>query len=152
MNARKTVNTVPINKSEIRRLIPHSGLMCLLDSVSEWDDRSIICISNTHRDPANPLRRDGRLSAVHAFEYAAQAIAVHGGLRAHAAGATASPGYLAALREARLHTIRLDDIPSPLRICAHRLFADGANAVYQCRVSADDVLLADGRITIILRT
>src|SRR6266581_4389895 len=101
MNARKTVNTVPINKSEIRRLIPHSGLMCLLDSVSEWDDRSIICISNT--------RRDGRLSAVHAFEYAAQAIAVHGGLRAHAAGATASPGYLAALREARLHTIRLDD-------------------------------------------
>ena len=152
MNARKTVNTVPINKSEIRRLIPHSGLMCLLDSVSEWDDRSIICISNTHRDPANPLRRDGRLSAVHAFEYAAQAVAVHGGLRARSAGVTASPGYLAALRDARLHAMRLDDIGSPLRVCAHRLFADGANAVYECRVSAGDVPLADARITIVLRT
>ena len=145
-------NGLPINKAEIRTLIPHSGLMCLLDSVSEWDDRSIICISNTHRDPANPLRRDGRLSPVHAFEYAAQAVAVHGGLRARAVGATASPGYLAALRDASLHTMRLDEVASPLRICAHRLFADGANAVYQCRVSADDVLLADGRITIILRT
>jgi len=152
VKARKAVNNVPITKSEIRTLIPHSGLMCLLDSVSEWDDRSIICISNTHRDPANPLRRDGRLSAVHAFEYAAQAIAVHGGLRARSAGVTASPGYLAALRDACLHAMRLDDIASPLRICAHRLFADGANAVYKCRVSAGDVPLADARITIVLRT
>src|SRR5438093_13769147 len=151
MNARKTVNTVPINKSEIRRLIPHSGLMCLLDSVSEWDDRSIICISNTHRDPANPLRRNGRLSAVHAFEYAAQAVAVHGGLRARSTGVTAPPGYLAALRAARLHVMRLNDVASPLRICAHRLFGEGANAVYECSVSAGDALLVDGRITIMLR-
>ena len=151
MKGLKTVSDILINKPEIRTLIPHSGLMCLLDSVTEWDDQSIICISNTHRDPANPLRRDGRLSALHAFEYAAQAIAVHGGLRARAAGATARPGYLAALRDARLHAMRLDDIASPLRICAHRLFADGANAVYECRVSAGDVLLADGRITIMLR-
>jgi predicted hotdog family 3-hydroxylacyl-ACP dehydratase len=152
VKARKTVNNVAITKSEIRTLIPHSGLMCLLDSVSEWDDRSIICISNTHRDPANPLRRDGRLSAVHAFEYAAQAVAVHGGLRARSAGVTASPGYLAALRDARLYVIRLDDVTSPLRICANRLFADRANAVYECRVSAGDVPLADARITIVLRT
>jgi len=52
----KTVSDIPINKPEIRTLIPHSGLMCLLDSVTGWDDQSIICISNTHRDPANPLR------------------------------------------------------------------------------------------------
>src|SRR5881397_688385 len=109
-----------INKAEIRTLIPHSGVMCLLDVVTQWDDRSITCVSNTHRDPANPLRRDGRLSAVHAFEYGAQAAAVHGGLRARSAGVTASPGYLAALREARLHAMRLDEVASPLRICAHR--------------------------------
>jgi len=82
-----------IPKSEIRTLIPHSGLMCLLDEVTQWDDRSIVSITNTHRDPANPLRRQGRLSAVHAFEYGAQAAAVHGGLRAHAAGMIAPPGY-----------------------------------------------------------
>ena len=146
----KTISSIPINKPEIRSLIPHSGLMCLLDSVSEWDDQSITCISNTHRDPANPLRRDGRLSAVHAFEYAAQAVAVHGGLRARSAGVTPPPGYLAALRDARLQVIRLDDVASPLQICVYRLFGD-ANVVYESRVSAGDVLLADARITIVLR-
>jgi len=145
------VNDIPINKAEIRTLIPHSGSMCLLDSVAEWDDRSIICISNTHRDSANPLRRDGRLSAVHAFEYAAQAAAVHGGLRARSAGVIAPPGYLAALRDARLHLIRLDEVASPLQIYAYLLFGEAANTVYECRVSTGDVLLAEGRITIMLR-
>jgi predicted hotdog family 3-hydroxylacyl-ACP dehydratase len=141
-----------INKAEIRTLIPHSGLMCLLDEVTEWDDRSITCISNTHRDPANPLRRDGRLSAVHAFEYGAQAAAVHGGLRALSVGAIAPPGYLAALRDARVNVAFLDDIDSPLQISASRLFGDKANTVYECRVTAGDVLLASGRITIMERT
>lgn len=126
--------------------------MCLLDGVTDWDNESITCMSNTHRDPTNPLRRDGWLSAVHAFEYAAQAIAVHGGLRAHSAGLTAPPGYLAALRNARLQVMRLDDIASELKIWAHRLFGDTVNSVYECRVLAGDALLADGDITIMLRT
>jgi predicted hotdog family 3-hydroxylacyl-ACP dehydratase len=145
-------NGLPIKKAEIRTLIPHSGLMCLLDEVTQWDDRSITCASNTHRDPANPLRRDGHLSAVHAFEYAAQAAAVHGGLHARSVGAIAPPGYLAALRDARLHVARLDDIRSPLQISANHLFGEGSNTIYECRVSARDLLLANGRITIMQRT
>src|SRR5216110_1190979 len=144
-------DSLPIHNAEIRALLPHSGSMCLLDSVTQWDDRSIVCVTNTHRDPANPLRRAGRLSALHAFEYGAQAAAVHGGLRARAAGATAPPGYLAALRDARLHVARLDDIAAPLVICANHLFGDGANTVYEFRVSADDFLIADGRVTIVQR-
>jgi predicted hotdog family 3-hydroxylacyl-ACP dehydratase len=145
------VNEVPISKAEILTLIPHSGLMCLLDEVTQWDDRSITCVSNTHRDPANPLRRDGYLSAVHAFEYGAQAAAVHGGLRARSVGATAPPGYLAALRDVRLHVARLDDIDSSLQICASRLFGDKTNTVYECRILSSNILLADGRITIMER-
>jgi predicted hotdog family 3-hydroxylacyl-ACP dehydratase len=145
------VYEVPINKAEIRTLIPHSGLMCLLDEVTQWDDGSITCVTNTHRDSANPLRRGGRLSVVHAFEYGAQAAAVHGGLRARSVGATAPPGYLAALRDARLHVAFLDDIGSPLQVCANRLFGDGANTVYECRVLANNALLANGRVTIIQR-
>jgi predicted hotdog family 3-hydroxylacyl-ACP dehydratase len=145
-------NELRINKAEIRKLIPHSGLMCLLDEVTHWDDRSITCVSNTHRDPANPLRHDGCLSALHAFEYGAQAAAVHGGLRARSVGVTAPPGYLVALRDARLHAASLDDIDSSLQIFASRLFGDSANTVYECRVSAGDILLAAGRITIMERT
>jgi predicted hotdog family 3-hydroxylacyl-ACP dehydratase len=144
-------NDLPINKAEIRILIPHSDLMCLLDEVTQWDDRSIVCITNTHRDPANPLRRDGRLSAVHAFEYGAQAAAVHGGLRARAVGTTAAPGYLAAMREGRLHVTRLDHIHLALRIHATRLFGNGANTVYEFFISAAAVLVAEGRITIVER-
>jgi predicted hotdog family 3-hydroxylacyl-ACP dehydratase len=145
------VDNLPINKAEIRTLIPHSGLMCLLDDVMQWDDRSIVCITNTHRDPANPLRRGGCLSSVHAFEYGAQAAAVHGGLRARSVGTTAAPGYLAALRDGRLQVARLDHIHLPLRVCAKRLFGDRANTVYECLILAANVLVAEGRVTIIQR-
>ena len=144
-------NHIAINKAEIRTLIPHSGLMCLLDEVVQWDDRSIACVSNTHRDPANPLRRFGCLSAIHAFEYGAQAAAIHGGLQARATGTIARRGYLAALRDGRLHVTRLDYIHLPLRICATRLFGDGANTVYEFVVSAATVLVAAGRVTIVER-
>jgi predicted hotdog family 3-hydroxylacyl-ACP dehydratase len=97
------------------------------------------------------LRRDGRLSALHAFEYGAQAAAVHGGLRARSVGAIAPPGYLAALRGARLHVASLDDIGSALQVHALRLFGDGANTVYECRVSARDLPIAEARITIVQR-
>ena len=144
-------NDLAIDKAEIRTLIPHSGLMCLLDEVVQWDDRWIVCLSNTHRDPANPLRRQGRLSAVHAFEYGAQAAAIHGGLRARAAGTIAPPGYLAALRGGRLHITRLDYIHVPLRISATRLYGEGANTVYEFILSAAAVLVAEGRVTIVER-
>ena len=111
-----------IGKQEIRTLIPHCGSMCLLDQVLEWDERSILCTSETHRDLTNPLRRAGRLSSLHAFEYGAQAAAIHGGLRARAAEQIAPPCYLAGLRDAHLHVTRLDDIAPPLRVRARRLF------------------------------
>jgi predicted hotdog family 3-hydroxylacyl-ACP dehydratase len=143
---------MPIDKAEIRTLIPHAGLMCLLDSVLAWDDESIICTSQTHRDPDNPLRRHGRLSALHAFEYGAQAAGVHGGLKARSVGMAAPPFYLVALRDAHLQVTRLDDIDSPLEVRAQRVFGDDSNAIYACRVLAADALLADARITFMLRT
>ncbi len=143
--------TLIIDKSEIRTLIPHSGTMCLLDGVVSWDDDSILCLTNTHRDPDNPLRRNGRLSAVNALEYGAQAAAIHGGLRARAAGTTAPACYLAALRDARVHRQRLDDLTAPLEVRAKRLFGDAGNTIYQCAISAGDIRVADGRVTIMVR-
>jgi predicted hotdog family 3-hydroxylacyl-ACP dehydratase len=140
-----------IDKAEIRTLIPHSGTMCLLDAVVSWDDEAILCLTNTHRDASNPLRRGEQLSALHALEYGAQAAAIHGGLRARAAGTTAPPCYLAAIRDAHLHILRLDDLSSPLEIRARRLFGDAGNTIYQCSISAGGIPIADGRVTIMLR-
>lgn len=140
-----------IGKAEIRRLIPHSGSMCLLDEVTEWDELSICCTSNTHRERTNPLRRGEHLSAIYAFEYGAQAVAIHGGLRARSAGAVAPPGYLVALRDATLGVTTLEHLPSPLVVRAKRLFGDSADSVYDIQVSAGDILLAQARVTIISR-
>ena len=140
-----------IDKPEIRSLMPHAGTMCLLDNVTDWDDKSIVCTTRTHRDKTNPLRRDGRLSSLNALEYGAQAAAVHGGLRARAAGTTAPACYLAALRDAHLYIDRLDDLASPLEIRAQRLFGDAGNTIYQCEISASDIPVAEGRVTIMLR-
>src|SRR6266550_2912166 len=141
----------PIDKAEIRTLVPHAGSMCLLDNVLDWDDESIVCVTNTHRDEANPLQRDGRLSALHALEYGAQAAAIHGGLRARTAGASAPACYLAALRDARLHVDRLDDLASPLEVRAQRLFGDAGNTIYQCAISASGISVAEERVSIMLR-
>lgn len=140
-----------IGKAEIRSLIPHAGTMCLLDGVMAWDATSIVCVSATHRDITNPLRRQDRLAALHAFEYGAQAAAVHGGLLARAAGQEAPPAFLAALRDARLHVTHLDAIEDTLEVTANWLLGDIGNVIYQTRISVAARILAQARITIITR-
>lgn len=137
-----------IDKNQIQALIPHAGAMCLLEAVTAWDEQSIACVTETHRDPANPLRRQGRLPAVMAFEYGGQAAAIHGGLRARAAGQTAPPGYLAALRDARWLVADLDGIAEPLEVAAQLLLGDQAHCLYAIQVSAAGRLLAEARIAI----
>ncbi|MEO8010882.1 MAG: phosphotransferase, partial [Dokdonella sp.] len=82
-----------LEKSDWSHLIPHQGLMCLLDEVVAWDDTHIHARSDSHRRDDNPLRSDGMLRALHLCEYGAQSMAVHGALLARASGAAASSGY-----------------------------------------------------------
>src|SRR5947208_17017083 len=140
-----------IDKPEIRTLIPHAGTMCLLDNVTDWDDKPFVCTTSPHPDKTNPVRRDGRLSSLNALEYGAQAAAIHGGLRARAAGTTAPTCYLAALRDAHLYVDRFDDLASPLEIRAQRLFGDAGNTIYKCAISAGGISVAEGRVTIMVR-
>ncbi|KGO97540.1 phosphotransferase, partial [Lysobacter defluvii IMMIB APB-9 = DSM 18482] len=82
MNAR-------VDAAAIEALVPHAGSMSLWDEVLDWSGERIVLRAWRHRDPAHPLRSNGRLHAVHLCEYGAQAMAVHGGLRASAGGGTA---------------------------------------------------------------
>jgi predicted hotdog family 3-hydroxylacyl-ACP dehydratase len=143
---------VLIRKAEIRTLVPHTGKMCLLDEVFEWDDSSIVCRTQTHKDPAHPLLRLGQLSAVHTFEYGAQAAALHGGLRARAAGEKAPRCYLAAIRHGRLNVARLDNVAARLDVRAERLFGGHGDTVYKCAITAGGSLLAEARVTIMSGT
>lgn len=137
-----------VERAELCALIPHAGSMCLLDLVEQWDDERIVCSSLSHRRADNPLRTADGLAAVHGVEYGAQAMAVHGGLLARRAGARLPAGYLAALRDVRLHTARLDEVDGPLQVTAVRLMAEGGNLMYRIEVVGAGRVLVEARVTV----
>jgi predicted hotdog family 3-hydroxylacyl-ACP dehydratase len=137
-----------LDKAHIQTLIPHAGAMCLLEEVAAWDEDGIVCLTRTHRDPANPLRQQGRLAMVHACEYGAQAAAIHGGLRAQAAGQSVLAGYLAALRDVRWFAADLAAVDGPLEVAARLVLGDTDHGIYAIRISAAGQMLAEARITI----
>ncbi len=110
--------------------------MILLDSIEHWDQGKIICRAHSHLDPANPLRRQGRLPAICALEYALQAAALHGALRAD--GVARPAGYIASLRDVHLATPTLDDpAHGTLRIHAQLEAEEQFGMIYALTISTD---------------
>jgi len=140
-----------IDRAGILAIIPHQGTMCLWDAVVAWDAQSIQLRTGTHRAAGNPLRRDGRLHAVHLCEYGAQAMAVHGGLLARARGEVAGEGMLVALRGVALHVARIDDLPGDLECEAQALVVGESGQQYAFRIHHAGTLLAEGRAAVLLR-
>ncbi|HXS26201.1 MAG TPA: hypothetical protein VN730_00910 [Steroidobacteraceae bacterium] len=136
----------------IAELIPHQGTMCLLERVLEWDADRILLATASHRAEDNPLRARGRLRALNLCEYGAQAMAVHGGLIARAAGARAQPGMLVSLREVRLHRDYIEALPGELLVEARRLLQNAQSWQYAFTVSHAGVPLAAGRAAVMVRS
>lgn len=143
--------TAPLlDHAGIQARVPHSGSMCLLNSLLAWSHEHIECSAISHRDPSNPLRTQGQLLAVNAIEYAAQAMALHGALCAPA-GAEPTPGFLASVRSVNCHVPRLDLLEGALRVVATRVAGDASQALYHFHL--DDRLgrpLVEGRATVVL--
>ncbi len=141
-----------LDRAGIAQRIPHSGSMCLLERLESWDADAIHCSTTTHAQAGNPLRTDSGLLAPNAIEYAAQAMALHGGLLA-AEGSTPSAGFLASARNVKLAVARLDDIDGALQVRAKRLSGDDRQILYEFTVKAEDGRsLAEGRAVVVLNT
>ncbi|HEX9810525.1 MAG TPA: 3-hydroxylacyl-ACP dehydratase [Burkholderiales bacterium] len=137
-----------LKATAIGALIPHAGAMCLLDEVVSWTEEEIVCSATNHRAADHPLREDDRLPAVCGVEYAGQAMAVHGALvLQRAVGA----GFLAGVRELKLHVDRLDNIGPTLIIEARRLLGGNEGMVYEFKLRDAGKLLISGRATVALR-
>ena len=132
---------------QIDALVPQQGAMCLLDEILSFDERSVVCRTFSHRSPGNPLRCDGRLPAIAGIEYGAQAMAVHGGLRARQSRPN---GMLAGVRAVRCHARYLDDEPGPLTVRAEQLIVQGSRLLYAFAVEGADCELVSGRIAVVL--
>lgn len=142
----------PHGPNPLSSLIPHQGSMCLLERVVDWNDQTIRLETDTHRSPANPLRSDGRLRAVHLCEYGAQAMAVHGALKSQAHGVAARPGMLVSLRAVAFTCDFIDELPGSLLVEAQCLQAGDSSLQYSFRVTHADTLLAEGRAAVVLGT
>jgi predicted hotdog family 3-hydroxylacyl-ACP dehydratase len=139
-----------LDHAGIAERVPHSGRMCLLDTLQGWTKESITCTARSHRDPQNPLLTDVGLLSPTAIEYASQAMALHGTLGA-APGSAPTPGFLASVRSVRLLVPRLDDVEGDLRITATLLAGDTRQALYGFALHGDGgALLVEGRATVIL--
>lgn len=160
-----------LDHAGIAARVPHSGRMCLLDSLEHWDEAAIDCRAGDHRAADHPLRSRSGLLASAAIELAGQAMALHGALlgaaraagtpsgadrgeagdTADAAGSGPRPGFLASVRQLRFGCWCLDDHPGPLRVQAERLAGDAGQVQYRFRVSdAGQRVLAEGRAAVFL--
>jgi len=136
-----------LDRAWIERNIPHHGRMCLLDEIIEWDAQHIRCRAGTHRAPDHPLRSHGRLGAACGIEYVAQAMAAHGALAG--GGARPEAGFLAGLRNVRMHVLRLDGLTADLVCDASLVAGDGGTALYDFALRADAQRLLSGRATVV---
>lgn len=141
-----------LTRIDIPSLIPHQRGMCLLEEVVSWDDVRICCRISGHRSPQHPLRGKSGLPAVCGIEYAAQAIAVHGGLKAAARAAFKAPaaGYLANAKDVTWKVDRLDDIDQDLQVDAEQLISDGGRSIYAFTLSAGGRALMQGQVAVVL--
>ncbi len=120
-------------REDIARLIPHSGAMCLLDSVDAWSEGEITCSAVTHTAPDNPLRNASGLPASAGIEYAAQAMALHGALCAPDRGEP-RVGYIAVLSRVSWLRERLDDLSGELQVRATKLAVSDSGSSYAFEV------------------
>jgi predicted hotdog family 3-hydroxylacyl-ACP dehydratase len=139
-----------LNRAWIESHIPHSGRMCLLDEVLDWEPDRIRCASGGHRAADHPLRAHGRLGIACGIEIAAQTMAVHGALSAADAGSRPRAGLLAGVRSVRMYAARLDDAPADVICRATRLAGDAGTALYEFELSSAGSTLMRGRATVVL--
>jgi predicted hotdog family 3-hydroxylacyl-ACP dehydratase len=144
-----TSKGLPQDRQAIAALIPHSGKMCLLDRVIDCSSERIRCAATSHRDPGNPMRRNGALAAVCGVEYAAQAMALHGALGGAGQG-RARPGLLVSLRDTVVSPLALDHCGAVLVIEARRLHGERSRVIYEFSLQGDTGTVLRGRAAVFL--
>lgn len=137
-----------ITRSAIAKLLPHSGSMCLLESVTEYDATRIACTVRDHHDHAHPLRHDGHLPITAGIEYAAQAMALHAILTRQNSAVSNTTAMLVQLSDVRWSCDALDQHIAPLVIRAEQTNALGNSANYHFQLLDKEGVLIEGQMLV----
>lgn len=140
-----------INREAIEELIPHTGSMCLLDSVARWDDQSIECLTASHRRQDNPFLLDsaGTMDATFLVEYGAQAAAVHAALLQQGMAGQGT-AYLGAIKKLNFFQRQVDLSIDHLIIKARCELNTTEGAIYQLDCSGGDEAIIAARVVLVL--
>lgn len=125
-----------LDKSQIESLIPHKSGMCLLEEVCSYSHEIICCRTSTHLNSDNPLKQNGVLSQMHLIEYAAQAIAIHGGILDCENSSESRLGYIAAVKSVEWFDFDVD--AKFLEIHGTVVLADDNSKLYDLDVMHPD--------------
>ncbi len=138
--------TCPI--MNVEALLPHSGKMVLLDSITHWGDDFIEAKTTLRAD--NLLLRDGKFDCFSTIELMAQAIGAWSGCHLIEQGESIRLGYLLGARQLALFCQTID-LGTTLRIEAKMSIQDQTGfSVFDCCVKdeATDRLLAQAALNV----
>ena len=120
--------------------------MCFLDAVTYWDAHSITC-SAAAPDENHPLLRNGKVPAIAAAEYAAQATALHGALLD--AATTPRAGMLAKLSDVEVHRAWFPADERTLSVQATLISRTLGGCLYSFDVASTHQPIASGRLIVV---
>lgn len=121
---------------ELAELLPHSGQMIWLDSVTAFDDKALT---------AELIVRDDGLLGYHqsipawiGIEYMAQAIAAYSGIKAKLAGQPIRPGYLLGARRYNSNTGEFA-VGTRLTVRVEKIMQDERLGIFGCRIFGENI-------------
>lgn len=139
-------STTPMRRP-IAELVPHEGAMCLLDSLLDADDESLVAEVTPRPDD---LFADAKgIPGWVGIEWLAQAIAAWSGMRAVASGGAPRVGFLLGTRRYRCAVERFD-FAHPVRvvITLDYLADNGLGAFSGRLLDATDMELASATLSV----
>ena len=131
---------------DIRRLVPHSDRMVLLDRIVAAD-RESLCAETIVREDSL-FYSDGGVGAWVGLEYMAQTIAAYAGYLAYLRGEPIKPGFVLGTR--RFESLgSMFPLGSVLRIYATRVLQnDSGLGSFDCRIETTGGTLATASLTV----
>lgn len=130
----------------IEHVVPHSGVMCLLDHVVDSDDLSLHA-SVMLTTSSLFVQQEGMPSWV-GIEYMAQAVAAYAGVQARKVGKPVAIGFLVGTRK-YVSTRPFFPLNKVVDVCVTLVLrADNGLAVFDCQITVGDELLATASLNV----
>ena len=125
-----------MKKFAVEDLVPHTGIMVLVNRVIEFDEENMVTEVIVRDDS---LFGDADMvPAWLGIEYMAQTIAAFGGMKRRLAGKPLNLGFLLGTRR-YVSNVGTFSVGSVLTVSVKRLVEDQGLGVFDCRISAEGI-------------